>query len=154
MATFPAPNTIPPACFYTLQGMTGWLNENPSYKEYFVGEYPTLQPMTSSLSSIGYDTAKVPLPPTVTNLSEWQRRQAQDQLTHFRKIYEYNSNAYVTAKTLGKTPIYAYLGGTYKQQTEHKAAVGLVQRLYPFRAMYGSPNAAGSTLGWYVPFPL
>ena len=154
MATFPAPNTIPPPCFYTLEGLTGWLNQNPAYKSYFVGVYPTLKPMTSTLSSIGYDPAKVPLPPTVTTLSDQQRRQALDQLAQFRTVYAYNSNAYVTALSMGTTPIYAYLGGTYKVQTEHKAAVGLVQRLYPFQAMLGSPNAEGSTLGWYVPFPM
>ena len=151
---FPAPNSIPPATFYTLEGLTGWLNQNPSYKEYFVGTYPTLQTMTSSLSSIGYNTANVPLPPTVTTLSERQRRQAVDQLEHFRTVYAYNSNAYVTSLALDTTPIYAYLGGTYQAQAEHLAAVGLVKRLYPFQAMRDSPNAVGSTLGWYVPFPL
>jgi hypothetical protein len=154
MATFPAPNTIPPPCFFTIEGLPAWLNQNPSYKEYFVGTYPTLVEMTSSLSTIGYDTSKVPLPPTVTNLSDQQYRKYQKLLDNFRKVYAFNSNAYVTSKALNTTPVYAYLGGTYAAQTEHREAVGLVNRLYPLRAMAGSPNAAGSTLGWVIPFPI
>ena len=34
---FPSTSSIPPACFYTAQGLAGWLNQNPQYKENFSG---------------------------------------------------------------------------------------------------------------------
>ena len=34
---FPSTGSIPPACFYTAQGLAGFLNQNPSYKQFFAG---------------------------------------------------------------------------------------------------------------------
>ena len=156
LPTFPEPNSIPPATFYTIQGLASWLNQNASYKGYFINypnQFPYLYAMTSSLSSIGYNVQNVPLSPFVTTLSQTQSRQYTDQLTLFRKVYAYNSNAYVAYVSTGVSPIY-YRFQTYQELMNYKASVPLVNKLYPFDAMAYGTNESGSTLGWIVPFPL
>jgi len=155
-STFPSTNSIPPASFYNMQGLSGWLNNNPSFKNYFV-EYntlfPTLLRMTSTLSTQGYNTAKVPLAPIVTTLSQHQARIYNDQIALFQTVYAYNSNAYLNYVNNSTTPVY-YRFQTYKEMNNFKASVPLINKMYPFDAMAYGKNEVGSTLGWIVPFPL
>jgi len=147
---FPSTNSIPPACFYTMNGLAGWLNANPSYKQYFIGTgaFDTLLPITSSLSTLGYNPAKVPLCSDVTVMSYQQQQQYNQQLQLFYKVYSTNFNAYViNYNNDGPGPIY-YTFRDYQEYTQYKSAQSLVNKLYPFRAM-----AEASTLHWQVPFP-
>ena len=162
MSTFPSTPSIPPASFYNIQGLAGWLNQNPESKQYFVGQTvvsPYLYPMTSSLSSIGYDPANVPLAPFVTTLSQQQLLQYSNQISLFQKVYTYNSNAYVGYTQTGKPPIY-YRFINYQEYTQYKASVALINKLYPFEAM-ANQNIDGNVDGvefpdrsWVIPFPL
>jgi len=154
--TFPSTNSIPPACFYNLRGLPDWLNQNPSYKQYFINyrtQFPYLFPMTSTLSSINYNIERVPLGPFVTTLSQGQSQVYRNQLALFHKVYEFNSNAYVQSLQTQTTPQYYYFA-TYHDRNEFRSAVALVDKLYMFRAMADGQNENGSTLGWVIPFPL
>ena len=153
---FPSTNSIPPACFYNIQGLSTWLNQYPSYKQYFINNpnmFPNLYSMTSSLSSIGYTTENVPLSPLVTTLSQTQLRLYTNQLQTFRKVYEFNSNAYVNSLATLGSPIY-YSFESYKELSQYKASLGLVNKLYSFNVMANGKNDNGNTLSWIIPFPL
>jgi hypothetical protein len=50
-------------------------------------------------------------------------------------------------------PIY-FRFQTYKEYTEYKSSVAMVNKMYPFDAMALGTNENGSTLGWVIPFPL
>ena len=153
---FPDPNTIPPPEFYTMQGLASWLNQHPTYKGYFINypnQFPCLYAMTSTLSTMNYNIENVPLAPFVTTLSQSQSRKYTDQLTLFRKVYAYNSNAYINFVNTGVNPVY-YRFQTYQELMNYKASVSLVNKLYPFDAMLYGTTEYGDTLGWYVPFPL
>jgi hypothetical protein len=174
MSTFPSTPSIPPASFYNLQGLAGWLNQNSSYKKYFVGQTdvsPYLLPITSSLSSFSlgqYDPANVPLTPFVTTLSQQQLMQYSNQISLFRKVYAYNSNAYVNyvstatvSPSAHNSPIY-YRFVSYQEYTQYKAAVALVNKLYPFTGM-ANQYLSGNVIdplntypdqSWVIPFPL
>jgi hypothetical protein len=154
--TFPSTNSIPPASFYNIRGLPDWLNRNPSYKQYFINypkQFPYLYPMTSTLSSIGYNIERVPLNPFVTTMSQSQSLMYQKQLMIFNTVYEFNSNAYVNSLQTNTTPQYYYFS-TYQDRMEYRSAVSLVDKLYMFRAMADGQNENRSTLGWVVPFPL
>lgn len=171
MSTFPSTPSIPPASFYNIQGLAGWLNQNPSYKYFFVGQTdvsPYLFPMTSSISSFSlgqYDAANVPLAPFVTTLSQQQLMQYSNQISLFRKVYTYNSNAYVNYVSTSiaqpgtsVSPIY-YRFITYQEYTQYKASVALINKLYPFNAMANGNSTISNVptipqLSWVVPFPL
>jgi hypothetical protein len=170
MSTFPSTPSIPPASFYNIQGLAGWLNQNPSYKQYFVGQTdvsPNLVPRTPYLSSIGYEYANVPLAPFVTTLSQYQLLQYSNQIALFKKVYTYNSNAYVNyvstaivSPSINNSPIY-YRFISYQEYTQYKAAVALVNKLYPFTGMangYVYPNSIINNgypdQSWVIPFPL
>ena len=148
---FPAQYSIPPACFYNIQGLSQWLNQNPSKKQYFIGVFPYLykqNQITSTLSSFKYNVANVPLGPSVVSLSQGQALMYNQQIQLFQKVYTYNSNAYVNYACSGETPMY-YTFKTYQEKAQYTSAVGLVNELFPFRDM-----AEASTLNWAVPFPL
>jgi hypothetical protein len=155
--TFPSTNSIPPACFFNIRGLPDWLNQNPSYKQYFINyrrQFPYLFPMTSTLSSIGYNIERVPLDPFVTTMSQSQSHVYQRQLMLFHTVYEFNSNAYVESlQNQSTTPCY-WRFSTYQDRNEFQSAVSLVDKLYMFRAMADGQNENGSTLGWVIPFPL
>ena len=164
MSTFPSTPSIPPASFYNIQGLAGWLNQNPTYKPYFVGQTdvsPYLLPMTTSLSTFSfgqYDPVNVPLAPFVTTLSQQQLLQYSNQISLFQKVYTYNSNAYVNYTQTGKPPIY-YRFITYQEYTQYKASVALINKLYPFNAMANGNSTISNVptipqLSWVVPFPL
>ena len=164
MSTFPSTPCIPPASFYNLQGLAGWLNQNPSYKQYYIGQTdvsPFLLPYTSSLSSIGYNPAHVPLAPFVTTLSQHQLTEYSNQISLFKRVYAYNSNAYVDYTKTLKPPIY-YRFISYQEYTQFKSAVALINKLYPFTAManqYEPLNipfieTRSPTYSWVIPFPL
>lgn len=164
MSTFPSTPSIPPASFYNIQGLAGWLNQNSSYKYFFVGQTdvsPYLLPMTSSISTFSfgqYDAANVPLAPFVTTLSQQQLLQYSNQISLFKRVYAYNSNAYVNYTTTGKPPIY-YRFITYQEYTQYKASVALINKLYPFNAMANGNSTISNVpsipqLSWVVPFPL
>jgi hypothetical protein len=155
-STFPNSPSIPPVCFYNTQGLAGWLNHNPSYKQYFINQPDVslyLLSMTSTLSSIGYNTATVPLASFVTTLSQGQALQYNEQIKLFRKVYAYNSNAYVESTVTGKGPVY-FRFQTYQEYAQYKSSVALVNKMYPFNAMANGKNDANSTIEWIVPFPL
>ena len=158
-STFPSTNSIPPPHFYDIRGIANWLNNNPTYKQYFI-RYPNVFPVLYSsrnlLEYIGYNDfniEKVPLASNITNMSQYQLMRYTDQLKLFRQVYAYNSNAYVNYVTNGTTPAY-YRFQSYKEHNEFKSSVALVNKLYPFQAMTSGTTLTGSTLGWIVPFPL
>ena len=158
-STFPSTNSIPPPSFYDIRGLANWLNNNPTYKQYFI-RYPDVFPVLYSnkdlLEYIGYNNfniENVPLASNITTLSQYQLMKYTEQLNLFRQVYAYNSNAYVNYVTNGATPVY-YRFQTYKEQNDFKSSVALVNKLYPFQAMANGANVNGSTLGWIIPFPL
>jgi hypothetical protein len=192
-STFPSTNSIPPPCFYDMQGLSNWLNLNATYKQYFINyprHFPNLYAMTSTLSTSRYNIEKVPLSPLITNLSQFQAQRYTQQLSLFRKVYSYNSNAYMnyannTSSIYGSTVLASTISGTtqpstlstlrgqqaqiprlsvvnptyfrfqsYKEHTEYKSSVAMVNKMYPFDAMALGNNQNGSTLGWVIPFPL
>ena len=150
---FPSTNSIPPACFYTAQGLASWLNQNPQYKENFAATrafeflYVTsVSPCT--FSSIGYNPYNVPLCSDVQQLSQGQGFKYSQQLQLFQKVYAYNSNAYVNYVLSGTGPVY-YNFFNYKEKNEYSSAVQLVNKLYPFKAM-----AEATNLNRQIPFPI
>ena len=124
-STFPSTNSIPPPCFYDMQGLSNWLNNNPTYKHYFINYpryFPNLFAITSTLSTTGYNVEKVPLAPLITNLSQFQAQQYTQQLSLFRKVYSYNSNAYMNyvynmSTIYGSTAIASTISGTIQPST-------------------------------------
>lgn len=154
---FPSPNSIPPASFYTMQGLAQFLNQNPEYKSFFTGYTavsPYLLPITSTLSDMGYDPKNVPIAPIVKTMSQAQLLLYKQQLTLFQTVYSFNSTAYGNYKQTGAPPVY-FRFQTYKDYVNFKSAVSLVNKMYPFDAMaYGTDPETGDTLRWVVPFPL
>jgi len=163
---FPSTGSIPPPTFYTMNGLTDWLNRNPTYKQYFIN-YPRYFPYLYSASTIaewssmgtgpfssmygiydGYDIERVPLSPLVTTLSYQQSVKYREQLALFQRVYAYNSNAYVTGQRV------YYRFSSCQEQMEFRSALSFVGKLYPFEAMVGGTNDQGQRLGWVVPFPL
>ena len=118
---FPSTNAIPPACFYTFQGLAGWLNQNPTYKipfSYTDAFRPYLiRPdlITSTISSIGYNPQNVPLMSNVQTLSQMQAQQYGQQLALFQKVYTINSNAYVNYVENGVGPVYYNFSHLYRE---------------------------------------
>ena len=156
ISTFPGQNSIPPATFYTMGGLATWLNQNPSYKYYFINyprQFPGLSTVTSSLSSMRYDPANVPLAPQVITLSQNEAFLYRDQLQLFQRVYKFNSNAYINARAVSGAPMY-YSFNSYQELMKYKASVSLVNKLYPFDAMMNGTDQNGNMLGWFVPFPL
>jgi hypothetical protein len=154
---FPSINSVPPATFYTMQGLAKYLNQNPDYKPYFTGYTavsPYLLPMTSTLADIGYDPMNVPIAPVVKNMSQAQLLLYKQQLTLFQTVYAFNSSAYGNYIQTGAAPVY-FRFQTYKEYSNFRSSVALVNKMYPFDAMaYGTDPETGVTLGWVVPFPL
>ena len=149
LPVFPNKSSIPPVCFYNIQGLPIWLNQHPEYKQYFIGTYPYLNSTTSTLSSLKYDVKNVPLGSNLTALSQGQSLLYNQQLQLFHKVYSTNLNAYtINYNNDGPGPIY-YNFKDYQELTQYKSAVSLVNKLYPFKAM-----AEASTLHWQVPFPI
>jgi len=139
---------------------------------------------------MGYNVENVPLAPQITRLSQYQAQQYTQQLSLFRKVYSYNSNAYMnyvnnTSSIYGSTALVSTISNTtnpstlstligqqsqipplsivnptyfrfqsYKEHTDYKSSVALVNKMYSFNAMAQGTNENGSTLGWIVPFPL
>ncbi len=155
LSVFPSTNSIPPASFYNMRGLTNWLNNNPSYKQYYINhpvQFPNLYPMNSTLSSISYVIENIPLGPHVTTLSQSQSILYQQQLQLFQKVYTFNSNAYVNY-TVGEGPFY-YSFRSYQEMMQYKSAVSMVNKMYPFDIMASAKNENGDTMSWIVPFPL
>jgi hypothetical protein len=158
LSTFPSTYSIPPPHFYTMGGIATFLNQNPTYKQYFLGDHEIAADLnipTSTLSSQGYNPEKVPIPLAVTNLSQSQALLYRQQLSLFQKVYAYNSNAYVNFISVPNNPqgpIY-FRFQSYHDYMNYRSAVLLVNKLYPFQKMAYAKNPAGSTLGWIVPFP-
>jgi len=139
-----------------MQGLSNWLNNHPSYKQYYINNpthFPYLYQMNSTLSSLNYVVDNVPLGPLVTTLSQHQCMQYTQQLQLFQKVYAFNSNAYVNYSMTGVSPIY-YSYKSYQEMMQYKSAVGLVNKLYPFDIMANAANGDGVTMAWVVPFPL
>jgi hypothetical protein len=151
-STFPGQNSIIPVCFYTRQGLPTWLNQNPTYKRFFVN-YPNLFPglstMTSTLSTMEYNIENISLPPFITTLSQQESHKNDTQFRLFTRVYEFNSNAFVTSEM----PVY-YRFSSYDELTTYKASVGMMNKLFPFKAMLNGTDENGETLGWIIPFPL
>lgn len=159
---FPLDQSIPPPCFYTIQGLPMFLNQNVQYKVYYtdIPQFPYLTYFAKSVYSITgstiYKFEDVPLAPPLSNMNQSQLLTYQQQLQLFRKVYAYNSNAYITyvSNPTAKGPIY-YTFQTYKELTNYKAGLQLVNRLYPFDAMAAAYDLNnGVPLRWIVPFPM
>lgn len=160
-STFPSTYSIPPASFYNMQGLIGWLNQNPTYKQYFIN-YPNITPGLSPIkstmnasttsTSIPYNVQNAPLQPLVITMSYNQLQQYNSQIRLFTRVYEFNSNAYIRALPVGGPTYYSF--SSYQELTEYKASVGLVNKLYPFKPMAYGTNENGQALNWIVPFPL
>jgi hypothetical protein len=160
---FPRDTSIPPSCFYNMQGLSMYLNQNNEYKLYYAdtGVFKYLSVFADNTypeATTLYRLENVPLPPLLANLSQGQAREYDAQLALFRKVYEYNYNAYLTYKSqpAGSTagPRY-YTFATYKELNNYKAGLQLVNRLYPFDVMGNAQDfLTGVPLRWIVPFPL
>jgi len=160
---FPLDTSIPPASFYTIQGLPTFLNQNVQYKVYYsdIPQFPYLTIFADSVYSLGASTLyfleDVPLAPFLSNMNQSQLLTYQEQLQLFRKVYTHNSNAYITYLSnpgTAKGPIY-YTFQTYKEMTNYKAGLQLVNRLYPFDAMANAYDLIESVpLRWIVPFPM
>jgi len=156
LPVFPNNGSIPPASFYNLQGLSNWLNNNPTYKQYYINypsQFPNLYAMNSTLSTLQYDISKVPLGPLVTTLNQSQAIKYQQQLCQFRKVYTINSNAYVNSVVNNRPPVF-YSYASYQELMEQKMALSLVNKMYPFEAMAYGKNEDGVSMNWVVPFPL
>lgn len=145
---FPSTSSIPPACFYNIQGLSSWLNKNPDYKQYFIGAFPFLCTITSSMSSLGYNIKNVPLGLRVTTMSQYQAVVYNQQIAIFHKVYTHNSNAYVNYICSNVSPVY-YTFTSYKEKGQYDASIGLINKLYPFDIMANAPQ-----LNWKIPFPM
>ena len=73
-----------------------------------------------------------------------QYKNYNNQLSLFKKVYTYNSNAYFGSQVSGVSPIY-YRFRDYNELTEYKAGVALVNKLYNFNLMAEL---------WTFPFPI
>jgi hypothetical protein len=160
---FPRDTSIPPPCFYNMQGLSMYLNQNVLYKTYYT-EWPQFPYLTFYADKIypdvaaDYNVENVPLSPLLANLSQGQARQYDAQLALFRKVYEHNYNAYIAylSQPSGSTagPRY-YSFADYKELNNYKAGLQLVNRIYPFDLMANGYNPlTGVRLRWIVPFPL
>jgi hypothetical protein len=160
---FPRDSSIPPPCFYNMQGLSMYLNQNREYKVYYAdtGLFKYLSVFADNTYPEATDTyylENVPLPPLLANLSQGQAREYDAQLALFRKVYEYNYNAYMTyiSQPAGSTagPRY-YTFANYKELNNYKAGLQLVNRIYPFDVMGNAQDfLTGVPLRWIVPFPL
>lgn len=159
---FPLDGSIPPASFYTIQGLPMYLNQNVQYKIYYsdIPQFPYLTIYADELFPEvqgTYNEENVPLPPFLSNMNQSQLLTYQQQLQLFRKVYEYNSNAYITYMSnpgTARGPIY-YTFENYKEMTNYKAGLQLVNRLYVFDEMANAYNyQSGVPLRWIVPFPM
>lgn len=157
LTVFPGKNSIPPTHFYNMQGLASWLNNNPSYKRYFIN-YPIQFPglyatknVTSTMSTLNYTIESVPLAAQIMTLSQYESQKYREQLNLFRRVYDYNSNAYVNPAVA--TPLY-YSFSSYQEMTQYKASVSMINKLYPFTSMANGTDENGNVLGWIVPFPL
>lgn len=159
---FPLDGSIPPVCFYTIQGLPMYLNQNIQYKIYYT-DNPQFPYLTVNADKIfpealdTYNVEAVPLGPLLSNMNPSQLLTYQQQLQLFRKVYEYNSNAYITYVSNPGTadgPIY-YTFQNYKEMTNYKAGLELVNRIYPFDIMANAHDKiTGVPLRWIVPFPM
>jgi hypothetical protein len=159
---FPLDGSIPPVCFYTIQGLPMYLNQNVQYKIYYTDQ-PQFPYLTVNADKIYpealsiYNVETVPLGPLLSNMNQSQLVTYQQQLQLFRKVYEYNSNAYITYVSNPGTangPIY-YTFQNYKEMTNYKAGLELVNRIYPFNIMANAYNQiTGVPLRWIIPFPM
>jgi hypothetical protein len=158
-STFPGQNSIPPVTFYTMQGLAPWLNNNPTYKRYFInypvqfpGLYPTTAMTNPILSTTNYNIENVPLASQVITLSQYELQKYREQLNMFIRVYGFNSNAYINS-TPTSPPLY-YSFSSYQELMCYKASVSFVNKLYPFNAMSNGTDENGNVLGWTIPFPL
>jgi hypothetical protein len=164
---FPLDGSIPPVTFYTIQGLPMFLNQNVQYKVYYT-DNPQFPYLTVNADVIypgvfdTYDIESVPLSPLLSNMNTSQLLTYQEQLALFMKVYEHNSNAYITyassyvsnPETATNGPIY-YTFQNYKEMTNYKAGLQLVNRIYPFDIMANAHDQiTGVPLRWIVPFPL
>jgi hypothetical protein len=134
-------------------GLAFWLNQNPTYKQYFwnTGYFPTLLPpnfITSSISTQSYAYENVPLCSYVTTMSDYEARLYYQQLILFHRVYSFNSNAYVQSVINNTAPMY-YTFKTSQEQTNYRAGVQIANKLSPFQVMQQA-----STLNWVAPFPV
>lgn len=158
---FPRDGSIPPVCFYNMQGLPMYLNQNSQYKIYYTDnpQFPYLTVYADNIypeAADTYDLTTVPLPPFLTNLSQLQAQQYAAQLNLFKKVYDYNYNQYINYVNNPNSagPIY-YTFNTYKDLNNYKAGLQLANRLYPFDIMANAyDQLTGIPLRWIVPFPM
>lgn len=165
---FPSTFSVPPSNFFTVQGLPGWLNANPTYKQYFINNpkyFPyllTTSTITEYVSSVninpefgiyrGYKIQLVTLPSFVTMSSQDDSRIFREHVRLFRQVYEHNSNAWVKYVEQGVDPVY-YRFPSSSERTRYLTARGTIFKMYPFDAISSAKSEAGSSLGWVFPFP-
>ena len=139
---FPRDTSIPPACFYNMQGLSMYLNQNILFKTYYADTnlFPYLTFYADNIypeAGTTYDVQNVPLPPLLSNLSQLQAQQYNAQLELFRKVYDYNYAAYynMAYRNPNGNPIY-YRFATASELSEFREAAALVNKLYNVNAVY------------------
>jgi len=119
----PFPLAPPPATFFSIYGLSGQLQQAP-YAQYVPALQSTLTGLGSNINVLDYiDT------PTGNMFSSYQLQTYEQQLGQYRYIYSYNQNAYNRAVANGTSPRY-FKFVTYKDQSNYKTSIGLVDRLY------------------------
>lgn len=118
---FPLPS--PSASFFTINGLSGQLQQ-PTYSQYIPDIQSTLTALSTNINILDYIDN-----PTGNMFSSYQLQTYNQQLGQYRYVYSYNQNAYSTATASGRSPRY-FKFVTYKDQSNYKTSVGLVDRLY------------------------
>lgn len=119
----PFPLVPPPATFFTINGLSSQLQQAP-YAQYIPALQSTLIALSSNINILDYiDT------PTGTMFSSYQLQTYDQQLGQYRYIYSYNQNAYNRAIANSTYPRY-FKFVTFKDQSNYRTSIGLVDRLY------------------------
>jgi hypothetical protein len=157
---FPDEGTIPPACFYNFGGLAMFLNGSPELKAIppfrrwvvetaFGINLPFVE--NAIISTFGISRESINICPTITNLSSDQVLKYGGEMEIYRRVYAHNSNAYVSASTMGwpnipnaPAPIY-YKFQTYHQYNSFKSGAAIINKLYPHHVMVNY---------WQIPFPI
>jgi hypothetical protein len=144
LPVFPAQNSIPPACFYNINGLAAYLNKNAPVKiALFYYLFPSVV-ITSTMSSFGFSPASYTLSSLVTYMQDSQLNIYNNEIALFQKVYGYNSNAYVTSLSTNKVPIY-YTFKTAQELIQYRSGVSVLNKLYNFDIISDY---------WSIPFPL
>ena len=126
----------PPESFFNIDGI---------YSQRFVPPVQaTFDSLYSYLKTVAFSVSGEPVPdpynnPTntsyVKHMSQGQRKNYQQQIDIFRKVYSYNLAAYQRAQQLNTVPIY-YRFRTSSELVQFNGALGLINKLYNVNPLY------------------